>query len=145
MAPAPVHVFDPRTILKSAITRRGASPMTSRPTALVVEDDDIQRSIITMLLEECQMTVVACESAEAATAVLEEAGEHLLLVYADVHLAGGMTGIELARLAKQRYPDLHVVVASGDLSPKLPPGATFMLKPWRPADLLREAERSRQL
>ena len=75
---------------------------------------------------------------------LHRHGDELLMVYADIHLAGGMSGLEFARLAKQRYPDVHVVVASGDLSPKLPPGATFMLKPWRPLDLLREAERSRR-
>ncbi|MDQ8729331.1 response regulator [Bradyrhizobium sp. LHD-71] len=115
-----------------------------RPTALVVEDDDIQRSMVTFLLEECEMKVIACDSAEAATAVLKEAGGDLSLIYADVHLGGDMSGLELARLARQRYPDVHVVVASGDLSTQLPPGAAFMLKPWRPLDLMREAERSRQ-
>ena len=118
--------------------------MEAKPTALVVEDDEIQRSIVALLLEECEMTVIDCDSGEDAARVLRDAGNDLSMLYADAHLAGDMSGIELAHLAKQRFPKLHVVVASGDLSVQLPRGATFMPKPWRTLDLLREAERSRE-
>jgi CheY-like chemotaxis protein len=118
--------------------------MDPKPTALVVEDDDIQRSIVALLLEECEMTVIECESADDAARILQDAGPSLSLIYADAHLPGAMSGIELANLARQRFPNLHIVVSSGDLSVKLPRGATFMPKPWRPIDLLREAERSRE-
>jgi len=114
-----------------------------KPTALVVEDDEIQRSIVALLLEECEMTVIECETGEDAVRVLNDAGPGLSLVYADAHLSGEISGIELAHFAKRQFPGLHVVVSSGDLSVKLPRGATFMPKPWRPIDLLREAERSR--
>ena len=117
--------------------------MEMKPIALVVEDDDIQRSIVALLLEECEMAVIECDSGEDAALVLRDAGHGLSMIYADAHLAGAMSGIELAHLAKQRFPNLHVVVSSGDLTLKLPHGATFMPKPWRPLDLLREAERSR--
>lgn len=117
--------------------------MEPKPTALVVEDDDIQRSIVALLLEECEMTVIECDSGEDAARVLGESGHDLSMIYADAHLPGDVSGIELAHLAKQRFPKLHVVISSGDLSIKLPRGATFMPKPWRPLDLLREAERSR--
>jgi CheY-like chemotaxis protein len=118
--------------------------MDPKPTALVVEDDDIQRSMVALLLEECEMNVIECESGEDAARVLQDAGPGLSLVYAHAHLPGEMSGIELAQLAKRRFPKLHVVVSSGDLSVKLPLGTTFMPKPWRPLDLLREAERSRE-
>lgn len=114
-----------------------------KPTALVVEDDEIQRSIVALLLEECEMTVIECETGEDAVRVLNDAGSGLSLIYADAHLPGEMSGIELAYFAKRQFPRLHVVISSGDLSVKLPRGATFMPKPWRPIDLLREAERSR--
>ena len=45
-----------------------ASPF--RPIALVVEDDAMQRELAAMLLEDCEMGVVQCESAEAALKVL---------------------------------------------------------------------------
>src|SRR6266478_2204846 len=37
-----------------------------RATALVVEDDPMQREMICLLLEESEMDVIECESAEAA-------------------------------------------------------------------------------
>ncbi len=54
-----------------------------------------------------------------------------------------MVGIELAYLAKQRFPNLNVIVTSG--APRvrrLPDGTSFMAKPWTPLDVLREAEKS---
>jgi CheY-like chemotaxis protein len=116
--------------------------MKPRPIALVVEDDDLQREMVSFLLEECEMKVIGCVTAEAATAVLQEEGSGLSMIYADLHLGGGMSGLELARLAKRQFPEVHVVIASGDAHAKLPDGARFMLKPWRALDLLREAERS---
>ena len=118
--------------------------MEPKPTALVVEDDDIQRSIVALLLEECEMTVIECNSGEDAARVLHDSSHGLSMIYADAHLSGDMSGVELAHLARQRFPNVHVVISSGDLSVKLPFDATFMPKPWRPLDLLREAERSRE-
>ena len=73
---------------------------TLRPTALVVEDDADQRELVSALLEECDMTVIQCESAESAEVVLERVGGNLSMIFADVNLAGDMTGTELAVLAK---------------------------------------------
>jgi DNA-binding NtrC family response regulator len=114
-----------------------------RPTALVVEDDEMQREMIAMLLEESEMGVIQCESAEAALLVLDKMGGCISMMFADVNLAGRIDGIELAHAAKKRFPDMHVIVTSGTTHKmKLPEGAAFMQKPWRPLDVLREAERS---
>ncbi len=114
-----------------------------KSTALVVENDDAQRMMVTLLLEESDMNVIECDSAEAAVLVLNESGDSVAMVFTDVELAGDMDGVELAYLAKERYPNMHVVVTSG--SPgvrRLPDGALFMAKPWSPIDLLRAAEKS---
>jgi len=112
-----------------------------RATALIVEDDPTQREMICLLLEESDYDVISCESAEAAEAVLNKAGCHVLLLMTDVNLAGRMSGIELAHIAKQRHPALNVVVTSGrPLSQPLPDHAKFWSKPWAPLDVLREAE-----
>ena len=109
-------------------------------TALVVEDDEIQRAVAAMLLENTDMDVFQCESAEAACLLLEKVGGCLCLMFTDVELAGTMNGGELASIAKQRFPDLAVIVTSGRSAPPLPGGTMFMPKPWQPLDLLREAE-----
>ena len=112
-----------------------------RSTALVVENDEMQRTLVSLLLEESEMNVIECTSAEAAVLVLEESGDTVSMVFTDVELSGVMDGIELAYLAKERYPDMHVVVTSG--APRirrLPDGTMFMAKPWSPIDLLRAAQ-----
>jgi DNA-binding NtrC family response regulator len=112
-----------------------------RATALIVEDDPMQREMMSLLLEESDYDVISCESAEAAEAVLTHTGGRLLLLMTDVQLAGRMSGVELAHIAKQRNPRLNVVVTSGrPLSQPLPENTKFWSKPWAPLDVLREAE-----
>jgi DNA-binding NtrC family response regulator len=114
-----------------------------RPIALVVENDQTLRELLSVLLEESDMRVIQCESAEAAVIVLERSGGCLAMLFTDVELSGQMDGIELAYVAKQRFPDLNVIVTSG--APRvrrLPDGTSFMAKPWTPLDVLREAQKS---
>jgi CheY-like chemotaxis protein len=112
-----------------------------RAKALVVEDDPIQREMIGLLLEESEFDVIACESAEAAELVLQDAGEKVVLMMTDVELAGHMTGVELAHAAKKYNPDLDVIVTSGrPLRQPLPEGTVFWSKPWAPLDVIRVAE-----
>jgi CheY-like chemotaxis protein len=119
-----------------------ASPF--KPIALVVEDDVLQRELAVVLLEECEMGVIECESAEGALRVLAKMGDCVSMIFTDVGLAGKIDGLELAYFAKQCYPNIHVIVTSGRaLTKSLPEGATFMLKPWLALDVLREAQRSR--
>jgi two-component system, cell cycle response regulator CpdR len=113
-----------------------------RATALVVEDDVMQREMTCLLLEESDFNVIECESAEAAELVLERTGGSLSLMMTDVQLAGHMNGVELAHLAKKYNPELDVIVTSGKpLRQPLPDGAKFWPKPWAPLDIIREAER----
>ena len=113
-----------------------------RATALVVEDDPMQREMICLLLEESDMDVIECESAEAAELVLEEAGASLVLLMTDVQLAGRKNGVALAHVAKKFNPDMDVIVTSGNpLREELPDGTIFWKKPWAPLDVIREAEK----
>jgi len=114
-----------------------------KPTALVVENDEMQRTLVSMLLEEGEMYVIQCDSAEAAVHVLDQSGGRLSIILTDVELAGTMDGIELACIIRQRFPDLHIIVTSD--TPRirrLPDGTTFMAKPWSATDVLLEARKS---
>jgi DNA-binding NtrC family response regulator len=113
-----------------------------KPTALVVEDDEIQRSMVAELLEDVHMDVIQCESGEAAEQVLNRLGPSLCLMFTDVNLSGTMKGTELAVIASERFPKMSVIVTSGRECPDLPPAAHFMPKPWHPADVVVEAERA---
>lgn len=112
-----------------------------KPIALVVEDDPDQRELLKVLLEESELHVFGCESAEAALRILEKYGSGMSLLITDVQLAGALTGADLARVAKQRYPGLSIIVTSGSAKPKLPVDTLFMQKPWRALEILKQAER----
>ena len=113
-----------------------------RATALIVENDPMQRDMICLLLEESEVDVIECESAEAAELVLERAGGSLALMMTDVQLAGAMDGVELAHIARKYNPEIGVIVTSGrPLHQELPDGVRFWAKPWAPLDVIREAER----
>ncbi|WP_065750909.1 response regulator [Bradyrhizobium paxllaeri] len=114
----------------------------SRATALIVEDDPMQRDMICLLLEESEVDVIECESAEAAELVLECAAGSLVLMMTDVQLAGNMDGVELAHIARKYNPEMGVIVTSGKpLHQELPDGVEFWAKPWAPLDVIRTAER----
>ena len=114
-----------------------------KPIALVVEDDAMQRQLIALLLEESDMGVIQCESAEAALRVLERLGGCVSMLFTDINLAGMLDGVDLAHFARKRFPGMNIVVTSGAAQTRaLPADTTFMAKPWLPLDLLREAERS---
>jgi hypothetical protein len=103
----------------------------------------LQRELAMVLLEECEMGVIECESAEGALRVLAKMGDCVSMILTEVELAGRIDGVELAHFARQCYPDVHVIVTSGlALKKTLPEGATFMQKPWLPLDVVREAQRS---
>ena len=85
----------------------------SRATALIVEDDPMQRDMICLLLEESEVDVIECESAEAAELVLRRAAGSLVLMLTDVQLAGNMDGVELAHIARKYNPEMGVIVTSG--------------------------------
>lgn len=107
--------------------------------ALVVEDDEVQRGLITDILEDSGFEVLQSDTAEAAQIILEEVGHDLTLMVADVRLNGDMKGSQLARFARQLYPNIRMIVTSGKDWPVLPEGTVFLRKPWRPYELIREA------
>src|ERR1700761_2670882 len=134
--------YSPNLVRSSSPPRRMTMGQSQpyKQVALVVEDDPLQRATMVTLLEESEMDVIQCESAEAAELVLEHVGGCLTTLLTDVSLAGSMDGIELAQIAHDRFPDLRIIVISA--SPRvsrLPDGTQFIAKPWRPLELLREA------
>jgi CheY-like chemotaxis protein len=124
----------------SATTASAAHPRVAR----VVEDDSEIRALAETLLEETELDVIGCDSAEAALSVLQARGGEVALVFADIRLAGQMDGLQLARAVATLWPRARLVVTSGhDLPrPELPQEAVFIAKPWRPLDVLVEAERA---
>jgi DNA-binding NtrC family response regulator len=105
-------------------------------TALVVEDDTLQRETLADLLKDQGLEVIECSSAEAAELVVASTGSELKALVTDVSLSGEMSGVELPQYAKRKFPHINVIMVSGRSPPYIPQDASFLLKPYRPRELL---------
>lgn len=83
----------------------------NRESVLVVEDNPALRRSVMLLLRALRYRPIEVDSSLAALRVLET--ESIDLLFTDLILPGGMNGIELARLALKRVPDLRVLLTSG--------------------------------
>ncbi|TMJ93353.1 MAG: response regulator [Alphaproteobacteria bacterium] len=112
---------------------------------LIVEDDAEVRSLVATLLEDEQLNVIECESAEAALAIMLIGGREVTMILADVRLPGAMDGVDLAWEVKLRWPLLPVILTSGfpcERVGDLPLGVAYMPKPWQPLNVLIAAEQA---
>ncbi|MBT1515376.1 response regulator [Bradyrhizobium sp. SRL28] len=104
--------------------------------ALIVEDDPFQRECLADLLKSEGLEVVECADAAAAELMLASTGPDLRALVTDVELGGEMSGLELAQYAKRKFPDLNVVMVSGQGPPHVPHDTRFLRKPFEPQQLL---------
>jgi DNA-binding NtrC family response regulator len=116
-----------------------------RRAVLIVEDDAGVREFTATLLEDntLELDIIECESAESALATMLIRGRDVAMVFADVRLPGVMNGVDLAWEVKMRWPLLPVILTSGHplkLVDELPPGVTYMSKPWQPSSLIVAAQ-----
>ena len=93
----------------------GGAPLTftaKTQTVLVVEDDADARSTLAAMVTELGYRVVEAENGASALPILEQARPVNILL-SDVIMPGGMSGLDLARAARKRHPDLKVLFVSG--------------------------------
>jgi CheY-like chemotaxis protein len=116
-----------------------------RRAVLIVEDNAELRRLTAALLEDKQVDIIECESAEAALATMLIGGRGVGMIFADVRLPGVMDGVDLAWEVKLRWPLLPVILTSGlprERVGELPPGVDYLPKPWQPLSVLIAAEQA---
>src|SRR5712671_329166 len=109
-------------------------------SVLVVEDNAALRRVVTRQLGELGYRVVAAENAAAGLELLDRQSIDLLLT--DIVMPGGINGRELARRARQRWPEIKIVFTSGFSEARLNGDAgplaactPLLSKPYRKEDL----------
>jgi PAS domain S-box-containing protein len=80
-------------------------------TILVVEDNAGMRRIVLRQLRDLGYNVLDCDRAAAALEILQR--ERVDLLFTDIVMPGGLDGVELARLARERLPNLKIILTSG--------------------------------
>jgi len=91
-------------------TRRNGSHALDR--ILVVEDDTLVAELAAGMLHELGFDATIAHSAKEALDRLA-GGEKPKLVFTDIVMPGGISGIELARKVRDRFPELPILLTTG--------------------------------
>jgi CheY-like chemotaxis protein len=89
-----------------------AMPRSRNETVLVVEDNPDVRALAIHHLGDLGYSVIEAENGPLALAALESHGE-IDLLFTDMVMPGGMTGIELSAMALKLHPHLKVLYTTG--------------------------------
>jgi len=99
---------------------------------LLVEDDPAVLALMADVLTQDGLEVACASNAVAALAMLEEGLSPSVLV-TDIHLAGQLSGLELARAVADAWPGIRLLIISGETRPAhdlYPERAMFFTKPF---------------
>lgn len=120
------------------------TPKTGKraPVRILFLDDEVPIvSVITKLLQKKEYDVVAAHSAEEARTLLST-GPGIRCAVVDVDLgAGKENGVQVVEWLRATRPHVGVIVVSAHKEPVLPPGVTFISKPFTTDQLLGAIER----
>jgi DNA-binding response OmpR family regulator len=108
---------------------------------LLVEDDQMVRLMAADFLREEGFDVTEVATGDDAAIQLADVDD-FGLVFTDVQMPGGKDGIDVAVRARELYPQIAVIVASGytpnliERLDVLDPPAVFFRKPYRTKEVL---------
>jgi CheY-like chemotaxis protein len=110
------------------------------PLVLYVEDDPLIVDLGLAVLEEGGFNVAAVRSAVEAIKALDERGGDFKALITDVDLGSELSGWDVARHAREMFPDLPVIYVSGGSSNEWAsmgvPGSIMLVKPYAATQLL---------
>jgi PAS domain S-box-containing protein len=119
--------------------RTTAFALGGAETILAVEDNPGLRNLVVRQLKQLGYRCLEAEDGPSALKMLESNDVDLL--FSDVIMPGGMSGYELGRIARTRWPKIKVLLTSGFPEEKIngngkPPwNMRLLLKPYRKEDL----------
>jgi CheY-like chemotaxis protein len=90
-------------------------PRTAR--IIVVEDEVLVRALIAEELRLAGFSVIEADRADEALTYIK-AGEQVDLVFSDIQTPGSLDGLRLAETLRDKYPDIPVILTSGNAPPR---------------------------
>jgi CheY-like chemotaxis protein len=106
---------------------------------LIVDDEPLIRETVSELLSSAGLSTLEATNGPAALEMLHKNGHAIAVLLTDIRMPGGMSGIDLARIAQRTWPWIKVIVMSGyyETGPDgLPCNARFLPKPWQPQEVI---------
>jgi two-component system cell cycle sensor histidine kinase/response regulator CckA len=83
-----------------------------RPLVVLVEDEELIRRLLERVLESAEYEVLVAADGEQALRMIDKRVGEIAVLLTDLVMPG-MSGLELARAARERQPDLPVLCMSG--------------------------------
>ena len=84
-----------------------------RETILLVEDEKAVRTMASLCLQKFGYRVLEAAEGREAISVWERHGKEIDLLFSDMVMPNGITGLDLAELFRQTKPGLKVIITSG--------------------------------
>jgi signal transduction histidine kinase/ActR/RegA family two-component response regulator len=109
-----VKLYLPRSLAQETVQARPTAGVAEAgtETVLLVDDDEIVRSTVGMMLEELGYAVLEAPGGAEALAVLRR-GDKIDLLFTDVVMPGPVSGRQLAEEARKIDPALPILFTSG--------------------------------
>ena len=92
-----------------------APASVNNKTVLVVDDEDSIRKICELILAKHGYEVLTAAHGEAAIAVMNTEHERIDMVLLDLTMPG-ISGLDVIEIASEQYPEIPIVLCSGNLS-----------------------------
>jgi two-component sensor histidine kinase/CheY-like chemotaxis protein len=83
---------------------------------LVVEDEMVLRMRAVDIVEDAGFTAVEAVNADEAMSILE-ARSDISLLFTDIQMPGSMDGLKLAHAVHDRWPEIKIILVSGQVKP----------------------------
>ena len=134
-----LEVSTPNSSLLEETPRSAGFPRTSS-NILIVEDDTMVRLAVAQMLHDLGCHTIEAEDGEVELELLADHPE-IDLLFTDIDLPKGISGIDIAHEARRQFSGLKVLLSSGYLKKgvkgKLPEGDNFWFleKPYRADEL----------
>ncbi|WP_158598028.1 response regulator [Noviherbaspirillum saxi] len=140
-----IRIYLPRSMQPEVEVNnsRGGQVAGGTETILVVEDDTIVQATVVDMLSQLGYRVLKASDGQSALHILQS-GIPIDLLFTDVVMPGPVRSPDLARQAKQIFPEIEVLFTSGYTQNaivhggRLDPGVELISKPYRREDLARK-------
>ena len=106
-------------------------PSQDKTNVLVVEDEMVLRMRAVDIVEDAGFTAIEATNADQAISVLE-ARSDISLLFSDIQMPGSIDGLKLAHAVHERWPNIKIILVSGQIHPsenEKPENSRFFGKP----------------
>jgi two-component sensor histidine kinase/CheY-like chemotaxis protein len=115
---------------------------TALPNVLVVEDELVLRMRAVDIVEDAGFAAIEAVNADEALTILESR-EDISLLFTDIQMPGTLDGLKLAHAVHKRWPDIKIVLVSGQVKltdADKPEHSRFFGKPLATKDMIAELQ-----